>query len=108
VREPKRQGGPIVDVEVVPELCMNFRNCVRIARGAFVTDPQTGKTRAALWQKVDPEQVWRAGWSCPSGAIRVKTAEGYVVPRWDEIAHWESERHRAAALPRPGEPTDSW
>ncbi len=108
MRPPKRQQGPIKDVQVVPELCMNFRNCVRIAQGAFVTDPKTGKTRAALWERVDPDLLWRAGWSCPSGAIRFLTEEGYVVPRWDEIAHWESDRHRAAALERPNGPTDHW
>jgi ferredoxin len=108
VRAPKRQDGRITGVEVVPELCMNFRNCVRIAPGAFITDPQTGKTRAALWERATPDQLWAAGWSCPSGAIRVLTDDGYVVPRWDEIAHWESDRHRAAALERPKPPADNW
>ncbi|HWP28322.1 MAG TPA: hypothetical protein VNM50_02170 [Chloroflexota bacterium] len=103
----KRYGTPIKEVHVVPELCMNFRNCVRIAPGAFMTDPQTRKTRPARWQNVDPELLWRAGWSCPSGAIRFVTEEGYVVPRWDEIARWDTEHHRAAGI-QPGEPVDPW
>ncbi len=107
MRERKRQGGPVQSVEVVPELCMNFRNCVRIAPAAFVPDPRTGKTRPGAWAQVDPELLWKAGWSCPSGAIRFVTDEGYVVPRWDEVAHWDSERHPAAGA-RPGEPADSW
>jgi len=94
----KLDGGTLVDVQLVPELCMNFRNCVRIATGAFVPDPATGKTRVALWQRVAPEELWKAAWSCPSGAIRLVTQEhGYVVPRWDEIAHWDTNRHPAAA-----------
>jgi ferredoxin len=98
VREPKQDGGTIVEVQVVPELCMNFRNCVRIATGAFVPDPTTGKTRVGIWQRVAPEELWKAAWSCPSGAIRLVTQEhGYVVPRWDEIAHWDTNRHPAAA-----------
>jgi ferredoxin len=95
--DSKQDSGTIVDVQIVPELCMNFRNCLRIAAGGFVTDPATGKTRVALWQRVAPEELWKAAWSCPSGAIRLVTQEhGYVVPRWDEIAHWDIERHPAA------------
>lgn len=86
----------VVDVQVVPELCMNFRNCVRIARGAFLTDPTTGRTRAARWQNVPPEDLWKAGWSCPSGAIVLVTDRGRVTPRWDEAAHWDTRRHPAA------------
>ncbi len=107
MKTAKRQGVPIEEVHVVPELCMNFRNCARLAPGAFRTDPATGKTRPARWERVDSELVWRAGWSCPSGAIRFVTAEGYVAPRWDEVARWETAHHRAAAL-QPGEPVDAW
>jgi uncharacterized Fe-S cluster protein YjdI len=107
VRDLKRQGGAIKDVEVVPELCMNFRNCVRIASGAFITNPKTGKTQPARWQQVDPDQLWKAGWSCPSGAIRFVTDEGYVVPRWDEVAHWESARHPGAGA-HPDQPLEKW
>jgi ferredoxin len=107
MRAPKTFTARILQVEVVPELCMNFRNCMRIATGAFVPDPQTGKTRPALWQRVDPTLVWRAAWSCPSGAIRLVTERGYLVPRWDEVAHWDSNRHPAAQL-TPEQPPDSW
>ena len=107
MRETKTFTPAIRDVEVVPELCSNFRNCLRIAPGAFVPDMQTGRTRAALWQQADPEALWKAAWSCPSGAIRFATDQGYVVPRWDEIAHWDTNRHRAAGI-RPGESVDRW
>ena len=107
MRQPKTSSATIKDVEVVPELCLNFRNCVRIARGAFMTDPKSGKTRAARWQQVDPELLWQAGWSCPSGAIRLVTDQGTIVPRWDEAAHWDVSRHPAAARQRD-EPQEKW
>jgi hypothetical protein len=112
MRPPKTQSGKIVDVEVVPELCLNFRNCLRIAKGAFIADPATGKTRPALWESVDPELLWQAAWSCPSGAIRVVTQEsGYVVPRWNEVAAWDVNRHSAAGQRREEsseQRLDSW
>ena len=95
--EGKRQGEPIREVIVEPSLCLNFRNCMRIAKGGFIGDPKTGKTRPALWQRVPPEDLWKAAWSCPSGAIRFVTDRGYVVPRWDEVARWDIDRHPAAA-----------
>ncbi len=98
--EPKTFSTVVHDVEVVPELCANFRNCMRIAVGAFAHDSSTGKTRPARWQQVDPKQLWKAGWSCPTGAIRLHTDQGYVVPRWDEAVHWDTRRHPAAAWDR--------
>ena len=51
----------------------------------------------AMEQRVAAEDLWKAAWSCPSGAIRLVTQEhGYVVPRWNEIAHWDTNRHPAA------------
>jgi uncharacterized Fe-S cluster protein YjdI len=90
----------ILDVEVTPELCMNFLNCMRIATGAFARDHQTGRTRPARWQQVEPAKLWKAGWSCPSGAIRFVTDRGYVVPRWEEAAQWRTEAHPAAGRRR--------
>jgi ferredoxin len=100
VSEPATRRPAIVDVEVAPEICMNFRNCLRMAPGAFVTDPATKKTRPALWQRVDPEALWNAGFSCPTGAIRFVTEQGYVVPRWQEAASWDTARHPGAARRR--------
>ncbi len=95
--EYRRDERIIAEVEVVPELCMRFLNCARIAKGAFITDRATGKTRPRDgWKQADPEALWKAGWSCPSGAIRFVTERGYVVPRWEEAARWDSSRHPAA------------
>jgi len=90
-------------VEVVPELCMNFLNCMRIATGAFATDRQTRRTKPARWQQVDVHKLWKAGWSCPSGAIRFVTDQGYVVPRWEEAFNWRTESHVAAGRRRGGD-----
>jgi ferredoxin len=112
--EPADQAGPysgagtaadggrsIVEVEVVPELCMSFLNCMRIATGAFGTDRATGRTRATQrWKKVDASKLWRAGWSCPTGAIRFVTDQGYVNPRWEEASRWSVGSHPAAGLRR--------
>ncbi len=95
-------GRTIVEVEIVPELCMRFLNCARITRGAFAIDRATGKSYPRRWQQVDSKTLWKAGWSCPSGAIRFTTTEGYVVPRWEEAARWDSSRHAAAAIIRDG------
>ena len=92
----------ITDVEVVPELCVNFRNCIRMAPGAFIPDPKRNVTRPALWQRVEPAKLWAAARSCPSGAIRFVTERGTVVPRWQEAAGWDTTKHPAAARPREG------
>ena len=90
-------GRTILEVEVVPELCMSFMNCMRIATGAFQTDRGTQRTCASeRWKQVDAAKLWRAGWSCPTGAIRFVTDRGYVVPRWDEAARWRIDGHPAA------------
>lgn len=103
----KRRDDVIREVIVEPELCMNFRNCLRIAKGAFIGDPKTGKTRPGLWQRVEPEALWKAAWSCPSGAIRFVTDRGYLVPRWDEAAAWDVNRHPAAAQ-HPDRPVEKY
>ena len=90
----------ILDVEVVPELCMCFLNCMRIATGGFARNRETGRTGPARWQQVEPAKLWRAAWSCPSGAIRFVTDGGYVVPRWDEAAAWRTDSHPAAGKER--------
>lgn len=101
------EGRTIRSVEVVPELCMNFLNCMRIATGAFATDRASGKTHPTeRWRSVDQAKLWRAGWSCPSGAIRFITDDGYVNPRWEEAARWNIERHPAAGLRREA-PSDA-
>jgi len=92
------RGRTVVDVEIVPELCMRFLNCARITRGAFALNRATGKSYPRRWQQVDPQTLWRAGWSCPTGAIRFVTGDGYVVPRWEEAARWDTSRHPAAGL----------
>lgn len=92
----------ILEVEVEPALCMRFMNCMRIATGGFSTDPATGKTRPSHWRRVPPAELWKAGWSCPSGAIRFVTDRGYLVPRWDEAAHWRTDSHPAVGRRRPG------
>ena len=97
-------GRTILEVEVVPELCMNFLNCMRIATGAFGRDPETGRTRPTRWRGVEPAKLWKASWSCPSGAIRFVTERGYVNPRWEEAASWRTDGHPAAGRRRP---TDS-
>ncbi len=79
---------------------MNFLNCMRIATGAFATDRQTRRTKPARWQQVDVHKLWKAGWSCPSGAIRFVTDQGYVVPRWEEAFNWRTESHVAAGRRR--------
>jgi len=90
-------GRKIVEVEVVPELCLSFLNCMRIATGAFVTDRLTRRTRASeRWQRVDCSRLWRAAWSCPTGAIRFVTDRGYVNPRWEEASLWRTDSHPAA------------
>ena len=93
----------ILSVEVQPELCMNFLNCMRIATGGFARDRQTRRTRPARWREVEPAKLWRAAWSCPSGAIRFVTDQGYVAPRWEEAAHWRTDSHPAAGRHRPRE-----
>lgn len=93
----------IVEVEVVPELCMQFLNCMRIATGAFRTDPATRKTTSAHWRQIEPARLWKAAWSCPSGAIRFVTRDGYVAPRWEEASLWSSQRHPAAGIRREAE-----
>ncbi len=93
-------GRTIVEVQVVAELCMRFLNCSRITKGAFALDRRTGKSYPRSWQQLDPQTLWKAGWSCPSGAIRFVTNQGYLVPRWEEAARWESSRHPAAGRPR--------
>jgi hypothetical protein len=91
----------ILEVEVVPELCLSFLNCMRIATGAFATDPATRKTRPARWREVDRDKLWKAGFSCPSGAIRFVTDTGYVVPRWEEAFLWQYDSHPAAGRRSP-------
>jgi ferredoxin len=94
-------GRSIVAVEVEPELCMSFLNCMRIATGAFSTDRGTRRTRPSdRWKSVDPSKIWRAAWSCPTGAIRFVTDKGYVSPRWEEAARWSTRTHPAAGLRR--------
>lgn len=91
----------ILEVIVVPELCQRFLNCVRTARGAFAIDRATGKSSARPGAAgIDAAQLWKAGYSCPSGAIRFITSAGYRSPRWEEAAGWSSARHPAAGLPR--------
>jgi ferredoxin len=91
----------ILEIEVVPELCLSFMNCMRIATGAFETDHERQRTRPTKrWRQVAPAKLWRAGWSCPSGAIRFVTDQGYVTPRWEEAARWSSQRHPAAGVKR--------
>jgi ferredoxin len=81
----------------VPELCLSFLNCMRIATGAFVTDRLTRRTRASeRWQRVESSRLWRAAWSCPTGAIRFVTDRGYVNPRWEEASLWRTDSHPAA------------
>ncbi len=98
----RRDERTIVAVEVVPELCMRFLNCARIAKGAFTTDRTSGKTRPHNWKAADTDAVWKAGWSCPSGAIRFVTDAGYVVPRWEEAARWDTSQHPAAGRSEAG------
>jgi len=94
-REP--DGPKILEVIVEPELCMRFMNCMRIARRAFKLNKETGKSSAPGWQDVDPALLWQAGRSCPSGAIRLLTDQGYVVPRWQETDSWSMDKHPAAS-----------
>jgi ferredoxin len=102
------QGRTILQVEVVPELCMNFMNCMRIATGAFATDRQTHHTRPTeRWQQLEPIRLWRAAWSCPTGAIRFVTDQGYVNPRWEEAAAWRIDAHPAAGRRRDSSPSPS-
>jgi ferredoxin len=89
----------IVDVVVEPEVCMRFMNCLRIARKGFKLDRVTGKSSAPGWRDVDPDELWEAGRSCPSGAIRIITDRGYVVPRWQEASAWDTRKHPAAGRP---------
>jgi ferredoxin len=96
-REP--DNPEILDVEVAPDICCRFMNCLRIARKAFRLDKQTGRSSAPGWREVDPALLWQAARSCPTGAIRLMTAEGYVVPRWQETDAWSMDRHPAAARP---------
>lgn len=90
----------VLEVEVVPELCMSFLNCMRIATGAFGRDRETRRTKPTRWQGVEPAKLWRSAWSCPSGAIRFVTDQGYVNPRWEEAAHWQTDAHPAAGQRR--------
>jgi len=91
----------ILEVQVEPELCARFLNCVRTAKGAFRVDRATGKSMATPSAAETPaEQLWKAGKSCPSGAIRFVTAAGYVMPRWYEAAGWDMTKHPAAGLSR--------
>jgi len=76
---------------------MRFMNCMRIARRAFKLNKETGKSSAPGWQDVDPALLWQAGRSCPSGAIRLLTDQGYVVPRWQETDSWSMDKHPAAS-----------
>ena len=96
-REP--DDPQILDVVVEPEICCRFMNCLRIARKAFRLDKVTGKSSAPGWRDVDPALLWQAGRSCPSGAIRIVTDQGYVVPRWQETDAWSMAKHPAAARP---------
>lgn len=96
-------GRAILEVEVVPELCLSFLNCMRLATGAFATDPATRRTRPARWRQVAPERLWKAALSCPSGAIRFVTDRGYVVPRWEEAFLWSTDSHPAAGRRPPAE-----
>ncbi len=97
--EYRRDERAVTGVEVVPELCMRFLNCSRITKGAFAIDRSTGKTYPRRWRDVDQATLWKAGWSCPSGAIRFIAGGVYVVPRWEEAARWDSARHPAASRP---------
>ena len=91
----------ILEIEVVPELCLSFLNCMRIATGAFGTDRRTRRTSASeRWKQVDASKLWRAAWSCPTGAIRFTTNRGYVNPRWEEAARWSTDAHPAAGRRR--------
>ena len=90
----------IVDVIVEPEICMRFMNCLRIASRAFKLDKVSGKSSAPGWQNADPERLWEAGRSCPSGAIRIVTDQGYVIPRWEETERWALDKHPAAGRPK--------
>jgi ferredoxin len=96
-REP--DNPEITDVIVEPELCMRFMNCMRIARRAFKLSKETGKSSAPGWRDVDPALLWQAGRSCPSGAIRLVTEDGYVAPRWQETDNWSMDKHPAASRP---------
>lgn len=96
-REP--DNPTIVDVVVEPDLCMRFMNCLRIARKAFKLRQDNGRSSAPGWRDVDPTLLWQAGRSCPSGAIRILTEEGYVTPRWQETDAWSMDKHPAAARP---------
>lgn len=89
----------ILDVIVEPQICMRFMNCLRIAKPAFRLDKDSGKSSAPRWREVDPEKLWEAGRSCPSGAIRFLTDQGYVVPRWQETGSWDLTKHPAAGRP---------
>jgi ferredoxin len=96
-REPDNPR--IVDVVVEPDICCRFMNCVRIAGRAFRMSKDTGKSSPARWQDVDPALLWQASRSCPTGAIRIVTDDGYVVPRWQETDGWSMDKHPAAARP---------
>src|SRR5712692_8502214 len=96
-REP--DDPEILDVRVEPDICCRFMNCLRIARKAFKLDKDSGKSSAPGWREVEPTLLWQAGRSCPTGAIRILTAEGYVVPRWQETDAWSMDKHPAAARP---------
>ncbi|HLQ33456.1 MAG TPA: hypothetical protein VK457_12280 [Chloroflexota bacterium] len=96
-REP--DDPKILDVEVVPDICCRFMNCLRIGRKAFKLDKNTGKSSAPGWREVPPALLWQAGRSCPTGAIRILTEDGYVVPRWQETDGWSMDKHPAAARP---------
>jgi ferredoxin len=74
-------------------------NCMRIARRAFAPGKDGGPTRPTNWREVDPALLWQAGRSCPSGAIRLVTDQGYVVPRWQETDAWSMDKHPAASRP---------
>ena len=89
----------ILDVIIEPDLCMRFMNCMRIARRAFAPDRDGGPSHPTNWQSVDPALLWQAGRSCPSGAIRLVTEDGYVAPRWQETDAWSMDKHPAAARP---------
>ena len=96
-REP--DNPTITDVVVEPELCMRFMNCMRFARRAFKVGKNGGPTTPTKWREVDPALLWQAGRSCPSGAIRLVTEQGYVAPRWQETDNWSMDKHPAAARP---------
>jgi len=93
------QPPEIVDVVVDETVCMRFMNCVRIAKRAFKLNPKTGKSSAPGWRNVDAELLWQAGRSCPSGAIRFKTDQGHIIPRWQETERWSLAKHPAAGRP---------